>query len=77
MRVVQVSRLFRLYGHVFYSDARNKDICIGDVGGAVVHNGKIYGVISFAHPYHGCQIPAAAMDVCEYLGWIKPITGIE
>uniref|UniRef100_A0A3B5M8Q6 Peptidase S1 domain-containing protein n=1 Tax=Xiphophorus couchianus TaxID=32473 RepID=A0A3B5M8Q6_9TELE len=48
-----------------------------DTGGAVVHSTMIYGLISVGQPDYACQRPTAALDVCEYLGWIKQITGIQ
>ncbi|XP_043954899.1 anionic trypsin-2-like [Gambusia affinis] len=77
MKVIQFSGFIPTFGHVFYAEASNKDICYGDIGGAAVHNGMIYGVISLGQPDHACQRPAAILDVCEYLEWIKQTTGIE
>ncbi|XP_034544081.1 trypsin-2-like isoform X1 [Notolabrus celidotus] len=48
----------------------------GDSGGGVVHNKKIYGVISFGRFRPRCVHYNAYMDVCEYLPWIKKTTGI-
>nr|XP_024658476.1 thrombin-like enzyme catroxobin-1 [Maylandia zebra] len=51
-----------------------KDICRGDSGGGVVHNGRIYGVSSFVgDPDFVCRAPAAFMDLCdpEYADWIR------
>ncbi|XP_043999348.1 snake venom serine protease 3-like isoform X2 [Gambusia affinis] len=73
--VAKVSVIMPAYGHVFYASAQNKDICYGDVGGAAVHNGMIYGVISIGGP-DACQSPVAIIDVCEYKDWIRRRTGI-
>lgn len=46
----------------------------GDSGGEVVHEDKIYGVISFlGDPEYVCKKPAAFMDLCnpDYASWIK------
>ncbi|XP_043954222.1 trypsin-like isoform X3 [Gambusia affinis] len=72
--VAKVSVLMPAYGRVFYASAPNKDICYEDVGGAAVHNGMIYGVISFGGP-DACQRPVAIMDVCEYKDWIRRRAG--
>ncbi|XP_014826187.1 PREDICTED: kallikrein-14-like isoform X2 [Poecilia mexicana] len=77
MNVVQVSQIHQTYGHIFYAGAPNKDICRTDYGGAAVHNGMIYGVISFGHPECACQRPLMIMDVCKYLDWIRYTTGIQ
>uniref|UniRef100_A0A3B3YQP7 Peptidase S1 domain-containing protein n=1 Tax=Poecilia mexicana TaxID=48701 RepID=A0A3B3YQP7_9TELE len=87
MNVVQVSQIHQTYGHIFYAGAPNKDICrvslfleylsATDYGGAAVHNGMIYGVISFGHPECACQRPLMIMDVCKYLDWIRYTTGIQ
>ncbi|XP_014328545.1 blarina toxin-like [Xiphophorus maculatus] len=77
MRVIQFSGFIPTYGHVFYAEAPNKDICFGDTGGAAMHNDMIYGVISLGQPDHACQRPAAILDVCEYLAWIQQTTGIQ
>ncbi|XP_023188129.1 putative trypsin-6 [Xiphophorus maculatus] len=77
MRVIRVSVVTPTFGHLFYVETPNKDVCYGDDGGAVVYNGMIYGVISFGGPdYYTCRKPAAVMDVCEYLGWIKFTVGL-
>ncbi|XP_076741480.1 uncharacterized protein LOC112434942 [Maylandia zebra] len=47
---------------------------LGDSGGGVVHNGRIYGVSSFVgDPDFVCRAPAAFMDLCdpEYADWIR------
>ncbi|XP_041642181.1 putative trypsin-6 [Cheilinus undulatus] len=52
------------------------DISPGDSGGAVVHNKKIYGVISFSgSTTHACVSPAGFMDIChpDYFTWINGI----
>ncbi|XP_032416875.1 trypsin-like [Xiphophorus hellerii] len=77
MRVIQFSGFIPTYGHVFYASAANKDICRCDTGGAVVHSTMIYGLISVGQPDYACQRPTAALDLCEYLGWIKQTTGIQ
>ncbi|XP_056135680.1 cationic trypsin-3-like [Lampris incognitus] len=46
------------------------DICVGDSGGGVVYDKKIYGVISGSGEVI-CGIPVRFMDVCKYLNWIK------
>ncbi|XP_043953321.1 trypsin-like [Gambusia affinis] len=77
MNVVVVPHFHLTYGHVFEAKVPNKDICYGDVGGAVVHNDMIYGVISFVKYKSACHKPTAIMDMCEYLQWIKQTTGLE
>ncbi|PWA30556.1 hypothetical protein CCH79_00020593, partial [Gambusia affinis] len=77
MRVVGVSDIFPTFGLLFHAEAQNKDMCHGDDGGAVVYNGLVYGVISLGKPLYACQCPAAVMDVCEYLGWIKQTVGLK
>ncbi|XP_014826190.1 PREDICTED: anionic trypsin-2-like isoform X1 [Poecilia mexicana] len=77
MNVVEVSQIHPTYGHIFYAGAPNKDICYGDAGGAAMHNGMIYGVISFGHSDFACQRPPMIMDVCRYLDWIRYRTGIQ
>ncbi|XP_054892729.1 kallikrein-2-like [Poeciliopsis prolifica] len=76
MNVVAAGVFEPYSGFIFGATSQNKDICYGDDGGAAVHNGMIYGVIS-----HGgtdaCQKPVAIMDVCEYKQWIKRITELQ
>ncbi|XP_054893079.1 kallikrein-13-like [Poeciliopsis prolifica] len=76
MKVALVYQDHQTYGHVFYVSEKNKDICYGDAGGAAVHNGMIYGVISFGGPDFVCRTPAMIMDVCRYEAWIKQTTGL-
>uniref|UniRef100_A0A096LSP8 Peptidase S1 domain-containing protein n=1 Tax=Poecilia formosa TaxID=48698 RepID=A0A096LSP8_POEFO len=45
-----------------------------DVGGAAMHNGMIYGVITGGAPRYPKTGPVPIMDVCNYLGWIKQTT---
>ncbi|CAI5686374.1 unnamed protein product [Oreochromis niloticus] len=62
------------YQHWFCGQSPGKDICRGDSGGGVVHNGRIYGVSSFVgDPDFVCRAPAAFMDRCdpEYADWIR------
>ncbi|XP_039469119.1 kallikrein-5-like [Oreochromis aureus] len=62
------------YQHWFCGQSPGKDICRGDSGGGVVHNGRIYGVSSFVgDPDFVCRAPAAFMDLCdpEYADWIR------
>uniref|UniRef100_A0A3P9BDD0 Peptidase S1 domain-containing protein n=1 Tax=Maylandia zebra TaxID=106582 RepID=A0A3P9BDD0_9CICH len=62
------------YQHWFCGPSPGKDICRGDSGGGVVHNGRIYGVSSFVgDPDFVCRAPAAFMDLCdpEYADWIR------
>ncbi|XP_014879720.1 trypsin epsilon-like isoform X2 [Poecilia latipinna] len=70
MKVVAVSLVELPYGHIFRAKAPNKEICYGDTGGAALHSGKIYGVISFGGE-GACQSSATIMDVCKYKNWIK------
>ncbi|XP_043974229.1 trypsin-like [Gambusia affinis] len=74
MKVVQVSQ-FRSFGYIFRAEEPNKDACYGDSGGAVVFNGKIYGVISVNSSLYECKKPVSIMDVCQYIGWIKKTIG--
>ncbi|XP_032416888.1 trypsin-like [Xiphophorus hellerii] len=76
MKVSQVSRSLQTHGHKFLASAPSKDVCYGDVGGAAMYNGMIYGVISFGGT-DACQRPTAILDVCEYLWWIKHTTGLK
>lgn len=65
------------FQHLFCGQSSVADASPGDSGGGVVHNGKLYGVISFGGSgTHACVSPVAFMDVCEYLPWIKETTGI-
>uniref|UniRef100_A0A096M4Y1 Peptidase S1 domain-containing protein n=1 Tax=Poecilia formosa TaxID=48698 RepID=A0A096M4Y1_POEFO len=50
-------------------------VCYADYGGAAMYNNMIYGVITLGHPHSACQRPAAVIDVCEYMEWIKQKTG--
>ncbi|CAI5644069.1 unnamed protein product [Oreochromis niloticus] len=62
------------YQHWFCGQSPGKDICRGDSGGGVVHNGRIYGVSSFVgDPDFVCRAPAAFMDLCdpEYADWTR------
>ncbi|XP_014870679.1 kallikrein-13-like [Poecilia latipinna] len=77
MKVVAVSTFLQTRGHIFLTEAPNKDICYADAGGAAMYNGMIYGVISFFGADYACQQSTVIMDVCEYLGWIKQKTGLE
>uniref|UniRef100_UPI0037E843F8 serine protease 1-like n=1 Tax=Semicossyphus pulcher TaxID=241346 RepID=UPI0037E843F8 len=53
------------------------DISEGDSGGGVVHGGKIYGVISFMGDRKiAYAAPAAFMNVCKYMTWIRKTAGI-
>ncbi|XP_043974230.1 anionic trypsin-2-like [Gambusia affinis] len=74
MKVVQVSQS-RSFGYIFRAEEPNKDACNGESGGAVVFNGKIYGVISLDSSHYACKKPVSIMDVCEYIGWIKKTIG--
>ncbi|XP_054892294.1 trypsin-like [Poeciliopsis prolifica] len=65
-----------VYGNVFTASAPNKDICYDDDGGAALHNGMIYGVISHGGP-DACQKPVVIMNVCRYKQWIKKRTGLK
>ncbi|XP_027868738.1 blarina toxin-like isoform X1 [Xiphophorus couchianus] len=74
MRVVQISQS-RSFGYMFRVEEPNKDACYGESGGAVMFNGKIYGVISIDVSHFACKKPVSIMDVCEYIGWIKTTIG--
>ncbi|XP_014870680.1 trypsin I-P1-like [Poecilia latipinna] len=77
MKVVKFSGYIPIFGHVFYVDAPIKYVCYADYGGAAMYNNMIYGVITLGHPHSACQRPAAVIDVCEYMEWIKQKTGIQ
>ncbi|XP_043953158.1 trypsin-like [Gambusia affinis] len=77
MKAVAVSTFLQTRGHVFLTESLNKDICYADAGGAAVHNGMIYGVISFFGADYAFLQSIVIVDVCEYLGWMKQTTGIE
>ncbi|XP_054889623.1 snake venom serine protease Dav-PA-like [Poeciliopsis prolifica] len=66
-----------MWGHIIGTEAPNKDICFGDSGSGVIFNNMIYGVISVGDVQQACQSPGCAMDVCEYLDWIKQTTGLK
>ncbi|XP_054893077.1 trypsin-4-like [Poeciliopsis prolifica] len=76
INVVSLPAAMPVYGNVFTASAPNKDICYGDDGGAAVHNGMIYGVISHGGP-DACQKPVVIMNVCIYKKWIKKRTGLQ
>ncbi|XP_027871382.1 trypsin-like [Xiphophorus couchianus] len=76
MRVFRITVIMPAYGHVFYAEAPNRDVCYGDVGGAAIHNNMIYGVIAFSGA-NACQRPAAILDVCKYKNWIRTTLGIH
>ncbi|XP_051801710.1 trypsin-2-like isoform X2 [Acanthochromis polyacanthus] len=62
------------YQDWFCGQSPTVDICLGDSGGGVVYQGRIYGVISFTgNGGFACAAPAAFMNLCnqEYLRWIK------
>ncbi|KAM4579608.1 anionic trypsin-2-like [Odontesthes bonariensis] len=59
--------------HWFCGQRAGVDICPGDSGGGVVHQDKIYGVISRGDPDYACTSKAIFMDVCAYWGWIDGI----
>uniref|UniRef100_UPI0037E7EA03 anionic trypsin-2-like n=1 Tax=Semicossyphus pulcher TaxID=241346 RepID=UPI0037E7EA03 len=72
-------KFYEEYGsqHWFCGQSDHVATTSGDSGGGVVHDGKIYGVISFtgaASP--NCVASAGFMDVCDYLSWIKETAGI-
>uniref|UniRef100_A0A671VXE3 Peptidase S1 domain-containing protein n=1 Tax=Sparus aurata TaxID=8175 RepID=A0A671VXE3_SPAAU len=56
------------YEHVFCGS--------GDSGGGVVFNGMIYGVHESSFN-NTCPRISEFMDVCEYMDWIRRITGIH
>uniref|UniRef100_UPI0037E90394 kallikrein-8-like n=1 Tax=Semicossyphus pulcher TaxID=241346 RepID=UPI0037E90394 len=70
------------YQHLICGQSKTVDISLGDSGGGVVYTQPkkkpvIYGVISFTGDRHfACVAPAGFMDVCEYLPWIKEVTGL-
>ncbi|XP_034543286.1 transmembrane protease serine 9-like [Notolabrus celidotus] len=65
------------FQHLLCGQSSVADASPGDSGGGVVHNGKLYGVITFGGSgTHACVSPIAYMDVCEYLPWIKETAGI-
>ncbi|XP_027873803.1 protein C activator-like isoform X2 [Xiphophorus couchianus] len=64
-------------GHLFMAEALNKDTCLGDSGGGVVFNKKIYGVIADSGKDHACQKPIISMVVCEYMQWISKTIGLK
>ncbi|XP_014835573.1 PREDICTED: trypsin-like [Poecilia mexicana] len=70
MKVI-LSYFTGLYGIVFSAEAPTKFISYRDVGGAAMHNGMIYGVITGGAPRYPKTGPVPIMDVCNYLGWIK------
>ncbi|XP_043997645.1 snake venom serine protease KN13-like [Gambusia affinis] len=76
MKVDAVSHFMRTRGHVFHTAAPNKDLCLGDSGGAVQYNNMIYGVICLGGKVP-CQKPTTIIDVCEYMDWIKQTTGLK
>ncbi|XP_030295292.1 anionic trypsin-2-like isoform X2 [Sparus aurata] len=45
--------------------------CLGDSGGGVVYNNRIYGVISGVHPTHVCTGPDNYEGVCGSMQWIE------
>uniref|UniRef100_A0A3B5LQY6 Peptidase S1 domain-containing protein n=1 Tax=Xiphophorus couchianus TaxID=32473 RepID=A0A3B5LQY6_9TELE len=49
----------------------------GDSGSTVEFNYRTYGVITECSGGYACQVPVRIMDVCEYMGWIKQITGLK
>uniref|UniRef100_A0A3B3VHS2 Trypsin I-P1-like n=1 Tax=Poecilia latipinna TaxID=48699 RepID=A0A3B3VHS2_9TELE len=87
MKVVKFSGYIPIFGHVFYVDAPIKYVCYVSLFlqylPAVIrsffsmYNNMIYGVITLGHPHSACQRPAAVIDVCEYMEWIKQKTGIQ
>ncbi|XP_051240386.1 anionic trypsin-2-like [Dicentrarchus labrax] len=64
------------YQHWLCGRTRGVDTCPGDSGGGVVYNNKIYGVHSNSGTY-ACTAEAAFMDVCEYIQWIRIVTGLN
>ncbi|XP_034542790.1 trypsin-3-like [Notolabrus celidotus] len=64
------------FQHLFCGQSSVASSSPGDSGGGVVHNGKLYGVISFGSFNPGSVNYDAFIDVCEYLPWIAEITGI-
>ncbi|XP_054889487.1 cationic trypsin-3-like [Poeciliopsis prolifica] len=74
---VTVSVSLQRWGHIFGTEAPNKDVCHGDSGSGVIFNNMIYGVISVGYETQACLKPVGIMDVCEYLDWIKQTTGLK
>uniref|UniRef100_A0A3P9MUL1 Peptidase S1 domain-containing protein n=1 Tax=Poecilia reticulata TaxID=8081 RepID=A0A3P9MUL1_POERE len=84
MKVVQVSQFRPRDGYIFRTAEPNTDACYvslsllylstSDIGGAVVFNGMIYGVITVDRSHFACKKPVSVIDVCEYIGWIKTKT---
>ncbi|XP_027873793.1 anionic trypsin-2-like isoform X2 [Xiphophorus couchianus] len=64
-------------GHVFFAEALNKDMTLGDSGGGVVFNKKIYGVIAGSGKDYAFQNPVISMVVCEYMEWISKTIGLK
>ncbi|PWA17425.1 hypothetical protein CCH79_00011360 [Gambusia affinis] len=62
MKVVDVSYIEPTCGHVFDTEAPNRDACLGDSGSGVIFNDMIYGVISQGGLDYACQSPTAIMD---------------
>ncbi|XP_023189022.1 snake venom serine protease BITS01A-like [Xiphophorus maculatus] len=67
----------KTYGHVFFAEALNKDVNLGDSGGGVVFNKKIYGVIAGSGKDYAFQNPVISMVVCEYMEWISKTIGLK
>uniref|UniRef100_UPI0037E8A828 putative trypsin-6 n=1 Tax=Semicossyphus pulcher TaxID=241346 RepID=UPI0037E8A828 len=63
------------YTHRFCGKHSSRDTAKGDSGGGVEFNKMIYGV-NVLTGVEACTAPASFMDVCEYLPWIKKITGL-
>lgn len=59
-----------------YSETNNACLSQGDSGGGVVFNGMIYGVHESSFD-NTCPRISEFMDVCEYMDWIRRITGIH
>ncbi|XP_032437887.1 snake venom serine protease Dav-PA-like [Xiphophorus hellerii] len=77
MEVSAVTHFESTCGNIFLAKERDKDICHGDSGSTVEFNYRTYGVITECSGGYACQVPVRIMDVCEYMGWIKQITGLK
>ncbi|XP_027873804.1 anionic trypsin-2-like isoform X1 [Xiphophorus couchianus] len=64
-------------GHLFFAEALNKDMTLGDSGGGVVFNKKIYGVIAGSGEDYAFRNPVISMVVCEYMEWISKTIGLK
>uniref|UniRef100_UPI0037E961CC kallikrein-8-like n=1 Tax=Semicossyphus pulcher TaxID=241346 RepID=UPI0037E961CC len=77
MKNEQEFNQIRHYQDFFCVKSKKVDISLGDSGGGAVLDGKIYGVISFMADRHtACVAPAAFMNVCKYMTWIRKTAGI-